>query len=170
MDSPRYTPDTIDGLLTRLDISFERHEHVPVFTCEEERAAVPESGAARTKNLFLRDKRGRRHVLVVTLCEKTVAIRDVVRLIDADALSFASPERMMRYLGVTPGSVTLLGLANDQSHSIEVLIDREVWAAERIHAHPLVNSATLVIPHDGVIRFLDHTGHVPRVVTLGQAS
>jgi Ala-tRNA(Pro) deacylase len=166
MTGPPYTPETIESLLVQLSIPVTRHDHAPVFTCDEERAAVPESGAARTKNLFLRDKRGRRHVLLVTLCEKTVAIRDVVTVIDADTLSFASPERMMRFLGVTPGSVTLLGLANDAGHGVELLIDRDVWTAPRIHAHPLTNAATLVLAHDDLVRFLDHTGHAPRIVSV----
>lgn len=156
----------IDALLATLGISPERYEHVAVYTCEEAERAVPDTGAVHTKNLFLRDKRGRRHVLLVTTCAKSVNLRAFAGQADADNLSFASPDRLARYLGVTPGSVTLLGLANDGSRSVELYVDEDVWNAHRIHAHPLVNTATLVLTHDDVVRFLDHTGHAPRVIRI----
>ena len=165
-----HDPATIEALLTRLAIGFERYDHAPVFTCEEAEAAVPDTGAVHTKNLFLRDKRGRRHVLLVTTCATTVNVKQFAKQVDADNLSFGSPERLMRYLGVTPGSVTVLGLANDTERGVEVVIDDAVWSAPRLHAHPLVNSATLVLTHDGLTRFLEHTGHTPLVLTLDGTS
>jgi Ala-tRNA(Pro) deacylase len=147
-------------------ISFVRRDHPPVFTCEEELRHVPDSGAARTKNLFMRDRRGRRHLLLVTLCAKSVSIADFAETSGADRLSFASPERLMKYLGVEPGSVTLLGLVNDGDHAVEVYIDADVWSAPSIHAHPLRNDATFVLSHGDVVRFLAATGHRPRIVTV----
>ena len=156
----------IASFLNTQGISFVRHDHPPVFTCEEELQHVPESGAARTKNLFMRDRRGRRHLLLVTLCSKSVSIADFAETADADRLSFASPERLMKHLGVEPGSVTLLGLVNDASHAVELYIDADVWSAPSVHAHPLRNDATLVLSHADVARFLAATGHQPRIVTV----
>jgi Ala-tRNA(Pro) deacylase len=147
-------------------IAFVRHDHPPVFTCEEELKHVPESGAARTKNLFLRDRRGRRHLLLVTLCSKSVSIADFAETSGADRLSFASPERLMKHLGVEPGAVTLLGLVNDAQHAVELYIDADVWAAPSVHAHPLRNDATFVLSHDDVVRFLGATKHQPRIVSV----
>ena len=147
-------------------ITYVRHDHVPVDTCEEELQHVPESGAARTKNLFMRDRRGRRHLLLVTLCSKSVSIADFAQTAGADRLSFASPERLMKNLGVLPGSVTILGLVNDTAHAVELYIDADVWAAPSIHAHPLRNDATLVLSHDDVARFLDATGHRAQIVSV----
>jgi len=160
------TTADIDALLATLSIAPERYDHAPVYTCEEAERAVPDTGAVHTKNLFLRDKRGRRHVLLVTTCAKSVNLRAFAAQANADNLSFASPDRLARYLGVTPGSVTLLGLANDATRSVELYVDDEVWNAHRLHAHPLVNTATLVLTHDDLVRFLEHTGHVPRVIQL----
>ena len=143
-----------------------RHEHAPVFTCEEELQHVPESGAARTKNLFLRDRRARRHLLLVTTCAKSVSIAAFADIAEADRLSFASPERLKRYLGVEPGAVTVLGLINDTERAVELFFDTEVWAAPSIHAHPLRNDATLVLSHDGLERFLAATGHLPQIVNV----
>lgn len=147
-------------------IRFVRHDHPPVFTCEEEAQHVPESGAARTKNLFMRDRRGRRHLLLVTLCSKNVSIADFTETSGADRLSFASPERLMKHLGVEPGSVTILGLVNDQAHAVELYVDTDVWSAPSIHAHPLRNDATLVLSHESLVRFLAATGHAAKVVTV----
>ena len=148
-------------------IEYVRHDHAPVFTCDEELVHVPESGAVRTKNLFMRDRRGRRHLLLVTTCAKTVSIADFAGTAGADRLSFASPERLMTHLGVEPGAVTLLGLVNDADRAVEAYIDADVWEAPGIHAHPLRNDATLVLTHDAVVRFLAATGHQPRIVTVG---
>ena len=84
----------------------------------------------------------------------------------ADRLSFASPERLKKYLGVEPGAVTVLGLINDTEHAVEVFIDSEVWAAPNIHAHPLRNDATFVLGHEGLEKFLAATGHQPRIVQV----
>jgi Ala-tRNA(Pro) deacylase len=154
------------GFLHQHGISYVRHDHPPVFTCEEEFQHVPESGAARTKNLFMRDRRGRRHLLLVTLCSKSVSIADFAETSGADRLSFASPERLKKHLGVEPGSVTLLGLKNDTERAVELYIDADVWAAHSIHAHPLRNDATFVLLHDDVVRFVAATGHQPRIVTV----
>jgi Ala-tRNA(Pro) deacylase len=150
-------------------IAFVRHDHAPVFTCEEELQHVPESGAARTKNLFLRDRRGKRHLLLVTLCTKNVSIADFAMTSGADRLSFASPERLMKHLGVEPGSVTILGLVNDESHAVELFVDQDVWGAPGIHAHPLRNDATLVLTHASMAQFLAATGHQPGIVTVRSA-
>jgi len=160
---------TLFSFLQEHGIAFVRHDHAPVFTCEEELAHVPESGAARTKNLFMRDRRGKRHLLLVTLCSKTVSIATFAETAGADRLSFASPERLERHLGVEPGAVTVLGLVNDSAHAVEVYIDADVWSAPSIHAHPLRNDATLVLTHDALVQFLAATGHQPRIVTVRSA-
>jgi Ala-tRNA(Pro) deacylase len=156
----------IDEFLTSRNIQYVRHDHPPVMTCEEELRHVPESGAARTKNLFLRDRRARRHLLLITTCAKSVSIAAFAETAQADRLSFASPERLQRYLGVEPGAVTVLGLINDTGHEVELFIDAEVWAAPSIHAHPLRNDATFVLSHEGLEKFLAATGHQPRIVSV----
>jgi len=154
------------SLLDQLEISYTKYEHAPVFTCDEAYAAIPDDPAVQTKNIFLRDKRGRRHLLLVTTCEKAVDIKRFAEQADADRLSFASPERLMKYLGVEPGSVTVLGLMNDTTQAVELYIDTDVWNAPRWRCHPLVNTATLVLARPDVERFLERTGHAPRVFAL----
>jgi Ala-tRNA(Pro) deacylase len=158
-------PDLI-ALLDEIGVAYERFDHAPVFTCDEADAAVPNSPAVQTKNIFLRDKRGRRHILLVTSCDKTVDIKRFADQADADRLSFASPERMMKYLGVTPGSVTVLGLMYDTEGGVELYVDADVWRAASWRCHPLSNSATLVISRPDIERFLKRTGHAANVVAL----
>lgn len=152
--------------LDRADIAYERFDHAPVFTCDEADAAVPAHAAIQTKNLFLRDRRGRRHLLLVTTCATAVDIDAFTEQAGADRLSFGSPERLMKFLGVAPGSVTILGLANDAEHGVEVYVDAQVWNTAQWKVHPLVNTATLVIDRAGIEKFLNATGHHARVLTV----
>src|SRR5436190_17256652 len=138
------------SFLDQLGISYTRYDHSPVFTCDEAYAAIPNDSAVQTKNIFLRDKRGRRHLLLVTTCEKAVDIKRFAELASADRLSFASPERLMKYLGVEPGSVTVLGLINDATNAVELYIDAEVWHTPSWRCHPLVNTATLVLARSDI--------------------
>lgn len=158
------TPAELRALFDRLGLEYERHVHAPVFTCDEADAAIPQSDAVQTKNLFLRDKRGRRHVLLVTTCAKAVDVKAFADTADADHFSFGSADRLVRHLGVEPGSVTIFGLINDTAHAVELFVDRDVWSTPRWRCHPLVNGETIVMDRGGIEQFLAYTGHVPRVV------
>jgi Ala-tRNA(Pro) deacylase len=159
------SPD-IYALLHKHGIGYRRYDHVPVFTCDEAERAIPVVAASHTKNLFLRDKKGHRHWLLVTLCEKAVDLKQVADQIGADKLSLGSPDRLARHLGVTPGAVTILALFNNPTHTVELVVDDDVWQADMIRAHPLVNTATLVISQPDVRRFLSVTGHEARVIKV----
>jgi Ala-tRNA(Pro) deacylase len=157
----------VGELLAGLGIPFRRFDHEPVFTCEDvARLGPAEAAGVQTKNLFLRDHRGRRHWLLVTSCEKPVDLRALAPRIGADHLSLASPDRLARLLGLTPGSVTVLGLAHDTAHEVALVVDADVWRADAWRCHPLVNTATLVLARADVERFLAATGHRPEVVEV----
>lgn len=160
------TPDELRRMLDDLAIPYVSYEHEPVFTCEQALAAIPDEPAVQTKNLFLRDKRGRRHFLLVTSCEKAVDVKAFAEQVDADHLSFGSAERLAKYLGVAPGSVTVFGLANDAANAVELYVDEDVWGAPTWRCHPLVNTGTLVVPRQDLERFFAKTGHTPRVLRL----
>lgn len=159
-------PD-IFSVLARLHIEYVRHDHEPVYTCEAAARAVPNLGeAAHTKNLFLRDKKGRRHWLVVTLCSKAVDLRALAPLVGADNLSFASAERLAQYLQLTPGAVTALALIADRQHNVQLVVDADVWEHEAMCCHPLVNTSTLVLSRRDLQRFFEFTGHQPQIVKV----
>jgi Ala-tRNA(Pro) deacylase len=152
--------------LDALGITYERHEHPPVFTGEE--AAQHWAGIRGTqcKNLFLRNKKGNRHYLVVLEISKQADLRHVAKLVSDDRLSFGSPERLMARLGLTPGSVSPFGLINDADHSVRVLIDRDLRSAERLIFHPNINTASVVVTWTDFERFLESRGNTVTYVNL----
>lgn len=141
------------------NIEYERHDHPPVFTVADVERLVPPLPAAKTKNLFLRDKKGKRHFLVVVPARKRVDIKGLGNVIGAGRLSFGSPDRLRRYLGVDPGAVTILALIRDPDHAVEVVFDEILKQEEAFQFHPLVNTSTLVITRPNLLRFIDATGH-----------
>jgi Ala-tRNA(Pro) deacylase len=160
-------PADIYAVLARLNIPYVRHDHEPVYTCDEAARAVPGIGdAAHTKNLFLRDKKGRRHWLVVTLCSKAVDLRALAASLGADNLSLGSPARLAERLRITPGAVTALALVADPHHAVELVVDADAWRYETLCCHPLVNTSTLVLARADLQRFFEFTGHVPLVVRV----
>jgi Ala-tRNA(Pro) deacylase len=136
-----------------------RVEHPAVFTCAEAELYRPKVPAVSTKNLFLCDKKARRFFLVVTSCEKSVKLDALSPQLGVAYLRFASEENLQRLLGVTRGAVTMMGLANDAGHLVELWIDAEVWQGETFLSHPLVNTATLVLSKSELVRFFALTGH-----------
>ena len=141
--------------------AYERLEHPAVFTCEEAALHRPSVPAISTKNLFLCDKKARRFFLAVTACEKTVKLDALASQLGVPHLRFGSEENLMRLLGLTRGSVTMMGLVNDADHVVELWIDAEIWENETFLIHPLVNTATLVISKPELQRFFALTGHTP---------
>src|ERR1017187_7534083 len=113
------TQDAAGGVLAFLDrhgIAYTHHLHPPVFTVEESLRLVPDLPGAKTKNLFLRDRKGARHILVVTPHDTRVNLDALSAALGLNGLSFASPERLLKHLGVTPGAGSLLALVNDTDH------------------------------------------------------
>ncbi len=138
---------------------YERIEHPAVFTCAESEQHRPQTPAISTKNLFLCDKKARRFFLAVTSCQKTVDLAALAPQFGVAHLRFGSEENLYRLLGVTRGSVTMMALANDASHQVELWMDAEIWPGEHFLSHPLVNTATLVLPKAELVRFFALTGH-----------
>ena len=148
-------------------IEVECHRHPPVMTVEESLRLVPRLPGTKTKNLFQRDRKGWRHFLVTLPHDLAVDLGTPGECLDAGKLGFASVEGLQSHLGIAPGSVSFLALANDPMHAVEFVIDRSLWETDALHAHPLVNSATMVVTYAALEQFLAATGHVPRVERFG---
>ena len=156
----------LEEFLSAHHLSFERHEHAVVMTVAESEQLVPKLPGAKTKNLFLRDKKGLKHFLVTIPAASNVNLNQLGDLLGAGRLGFASADRLLKHLGVTPGSVSLLGLVNDSDHAVQFVIDQALWEAPAVQAHPLLNSATMIVPHEGLVRFLAATGHTAQIVAV----
>jgi Ala-tRNA(Pro) deacylase len=153
--------------LNRLNIAYSLHEHPPVFTAQEAAEHWASLSATPVKNLFLRNKKGDRHYLVILGLDKEADLRRLVKVVGDDRLSFGSPERLMARLGVTPGSVSPFGLINDEAKSVRVLVDEDLKRADRLIFHPNDNTASVVISGSDFVRFLESRGNVVRWVRLG---
>ena len=152
------------GYLAALDIAVERHEHPPVVSVEDAERHWTGIDAMHSKNLFLRNQRGDRHYLVIVRHSKRADLRAVAGQIGDGKLSFASPERMMTYLGVRPGSVSPFGLINDREHHVRVFVDRDLQSAARLSFHPNVNTVTVSIGAADFARYLAACGNAVRYI------
>jgi Ala-tRNA(Pro) deacylase len=164
------TDSDIYEVLSELGIEFEKYDHPPVYTVEEANRHRGKLPGGQTKNLFVRNKKGKRHYLLVAAADKKVDLKDLRGVVGEAALSFASEKRLKRYLGVSPGSVSPLGIINDSHREVVVIIDRDLLRHDALGFHPNVNTATLVIDKDDFLRFLKHCGNEVRVVSLGEAA
>ena len=149
-DITRQVYDVLDAM----GIAYSAHEHPPIFTGEaaaEHWKDIPGTGI---KNLFLRNKKGDRHYLVILAVEKQADLRRLVTLIGDDRLSFGSPDRLMAHLGVTPGSVSVFGLIHAGAAPVQVIVDEDLRSAERLIFHPNDNRASVSISFADFERFL----------------
>ena len=141
-------------VLDRLGIAYSKLEHPPVFTVEQAEKHWGSITGAHCKNLFLRNKKGNRHYLVILESSKSADLKALAKQLGEDRLSFASPERIMRYLGLEPGAVSPFGLINDNQKEVRVVIDQDLKNADRINFHPNVNTATIGIDFTDFEKFL----------------
>lgn len=145
--------------LTQLSISFEYNEHPPAPTIEEAKKYWKDLKATHCKNIFFRNHKGNRHYLVILEHTQDLDIHYLEKRLKQGKLSFASPNRMMKYLGVKPGSVTPFGLINDNENHVHLFIDENLKNSESISFHPCINTASLVISFQDFVKFLNWSGN-----------
>ncbi len=149
----------VERCLADLGIVCERHEHPPVATVAEAEHYWSGIDALHAKNLFLRNQKGTRHFLVVLAFTRRGDLAALGEYFGEKKLGFASPQRLLAHLGLTPGSVSPFGLLNDPAHAVEVAIDVAIRHAARVAFHPNVNTATLVLSGADFQRYLAAVGH-----------
>jgi Ala-tRNA(Pro) deacylase len=150
----------------KLGIAYERLDHPAVYTAEEAERLVPKARGTHAKNLLVEERKGGRLYMLTVPFGKRVDLNAAAKVLGTGKLRFASAERMMEALGVTPGSVSMLALVNDRQGRCELVLDHPLWEADAVQCHPLTNTATLVVDHDDLARFLAATGHAPRVILV----
>src|SRR5712691_9941548 len=152
--------------LAELGISYERHDHPPVATVDEAAQHWARIDATHCKNLFLRNQKGNRHYLVVLVHSKKADLRAVADQIGDGKLSFASPQRLMAHLGLTPGSVSPFGLIHNRHRQVRVVIDRDLKGAARVSFHPNINTVTFTIAYADFQKFLDASRNTVQYVAV----
>lgn len=160
------TPDALCTYLTALGLPFQRVDHEAVFTVGESRGLHEELPGLHSKNLFLKDKKGR---LFLVSARDTARI-DLKRLHEvigaSGRLSFGSTELLQEKLGVTPGSVTAFAVINDRAGKVTMVLDANLMTGEDLNFHPLINTATLRIAREDMLAFLRGVDHEPLIVDL----
>jgi Uncharacterized conserved protein len=153
-------------LLDRLGIAYQRLDHSAAMTVEDCGEVEKLLGIGICKNLWLANTRAE-HFLLMMPGEKWFHSPEVSRQVNSTRLSFADAQSMERALHLTPGSMSVLGLMNDASRSVKLLIDRDILRCEFIGCHPCVNTTSLKLRLDDLLtKFLSHTGHEPVFVEI----
>jgi Ala-tRNA(Pro) deacylase len=153
-------------LLDSLSIEFEYYEHPPVATIEDAELFWKDIDSGKCKNIFFRNHKGNRHYLVILEHHRLLDIHDLEKRLHQGKLTFASDKRLMKYLGLTPGSVSPFGLINDHEKHVHLFIDEKLKESDRLAFHPNINTAMLVISLSDFIRFLDHLGNSYEFINL----
>ena len=151
-----------EGTLRYLDeqgIAYEKMEHKAVFTMEEmDEVGISAKGGV-VKNLFLRDGKGKNHFLVVVPEAKRVNLSDLSAQLNASKMSFASADRLAKYLGVVQGAVSPLGVLNDENHVVEVVFDKDLIHASHVGVHPNDNTATVWMSFKDLKKLIEKLGN-----------
>ena len=153
-------------ILKQLQISFDYYEHPPVATVKEAALYWKDIDAAHCKNLFFRNHKGNHHFLVLLEFYQNLDIKNLEAKLRQGKISFASNERMMKYLGLTAGSVSPFGLLNDEKHEAIVFIDENLQKASKISFHPNINTASLVISYSDFIKYMNFIGNTYSFLNL----
>ena len=162
-------PLTSAELLARLetlDIAHRTVAHSPVSTVAESKGLRTEFPGGHTKNLFLRNKKGRMW-LVTCLEDRVIDLKELAERLEAGRFSFASAQRLMHYLGVIPGAVTPFAVINDHGGVVHMVLDAGLLVHDPLNFHPLDNAMTTAVSAHGLLRFLDYADHPPQIVELG---
>ncbi len=141
-------------ILDQLNLKYIKHEHPPVFTVEEAEKHWNGIQGAHCKNLFLRNKKGKNHYLVILKHTKRLNIKSLEKKLNEEKLSFASQDRVNRYLGLSTGAVSPYGLINDKEKNVRVILDEDLENERLINFHPNVNTATITVSFKDFKKFL----------------
>jgi len=152
--------------LDSLNIKYEYYEHPEAPTIEIASQFYRGEGTTLCKNLFFRNHKGNRHYLVIMESNFAMDIHSVEKILHQGKLSFASPERMMRYLGVKPGSVSLFNLVNDINREVTLFVDSKLLTVEKVSFHPNDNRASLVISSEDMLKFIKNIGNNYEIMDL----
>jgi Ala-tRNA(Pro) deacylase len=160
------SPQELLDRLSALGIKTETVEHEPVFTVAESKSVKEQVPGAHSKNLFVKDKKGR-FFLISAKHDTPIDLKRAHEAIGASGrLSFGSADQLRAMLGVEPGSVTAFAVANDTDGKVTMVLDANLMEHERVNFHPLVNSMTTGVSREDLVKFLRATGHDPLILRL----
>ena len=158
--------DKVLNYLNEKGFKYNWYTHHEAPTIEIARQYWKQDGSKHCKNLFFRNHKGNRHYLVVLDCERDLDIHDLEKRLHQGKLSFASPQRMERYLGLQPGSVSPFGLINDTENHVHLFLDENLKKETLLSFHPNDNHATVVISQEMFMKYLLETGNTYEFIEM----
>lgn len=153
--------------LDRLGIEYERTDHEPADTMEACNKIDAVLGTLICKNLFLCNRQKTDFYLLIMPGNKPFKTKDITAPLGCSRLSFASPKYMEKFLDITPGAVSVMGLMNDTENNVRLVVDRAVFDDETFGCHPCVNTSSLKLKTKDIIeKYLPAVHHEPTVIEL----
>jgi Ala-tRNA(Pro) deacylase len=159
------TQEELLSVLDKIGIDYINHEHPAVFTVEEADLHHDGIDGVHSKNLFFKDRK-KNLILIVTLSDKPIKIKEVEKKIDTKGLTFGKPELLAEVLGVIPGAVTPLAVINAKNHDLRVILDEEMMEHNLLNFHPIVNTATTTITSKNLLKFMAHCNQGVEIIRL----
>ena len=159
------TQEELLNVLDKIGIEYTNHEHPAVYTVEEADRHHEGIEGIHSKNLFFKDRK-KNLILIVTLSDKPIKIKEVEKKIDTKGLTFGKPELLAEVLGVIPGAVTPLAVINAKNHDLRVILDEEMMEHDLLNFHPIVNTATTTITSKDLLKFMEHCNQGVEIIRL----
>lgn len=163
------SPETLLARLDSMGIRYVLHHHKAVFSVAESLDIEKDMPGIHCRNLFVRDKK-EAMFLISAANETRIDLKKLETLLGCARLSFGSPERLWKHLGVRPGSVCPYAIMNDRDGVVRMILDAYMMRGDLVNFHPLVNTMTIGVAPDDLVKFIRGTGHEPEIVDLSPAA
>lgn len=156
--------EVVKAFLEQFDIQHVWYNHEPVFTVEEAKKTRANIKGLHCKNLFLRNQKGNKHFLVIFPADLPVDMKVLAPKIGINRISFASAQRLDKYLKVKPGAVSIFGLLHDQEQAVELYLHQDILQADTVTFHPNDNAATVALSQEAFRKVLEYQGRSYQVL------
>ena len=158
--------ESLKNWLAKHEIHYIEHSHPAVFTVPEAKIHCGHIPGTHIKNLFLHNKKANEYYLVTIPSDKRLDLKAFRKMMGAPKIRFATHEDLEEILGLTPGAVSPFGLVNDTNHRAIFILEKHLWDAEELCAHPNVNTETLQVKNEDFRKFVKATGTEIRLIEL----
>ncbi len=154
------------NFLQENNIPFTLYTHQAVFSCEESEIHCKHIPGISVKNLFLKEEKGKKYFLVILSCKNQLKMNFLAPILNVRKLKFASKQELKEILGLTPGSVSILGLLNDKEKKVQLIIDQELLDAEAVSFHPNINTESLVFEQQAFHKMVEFFHYKWKIETV----
>ena len=162
------SPQKLFNILKSLDIQCKHHEHEAVYTVAESEAVDAKIPGTHCRNLFLRDKKKKNYLLVLPV-DIDVDLKKLPEILGSNRLSFGSNDRLWEHLGVRSGSVCPFSIINDTDKNVQIFLEKSMMEQDVVNYHPMLNTMTISLKPNDLIKFIEHTEHEVHIVDLSNA-